>query len=113
MLNTAFDIARSGLAAEGLRLRAVANNIANVSTKDYVPQQVELVAQASPGGVRASVRPATPSYFPATAPGVDIAREMTTLIEAKAAYQANLAVIQTVDEMTDSLLDIVGGNDRD
>ncbi|MGI9410294.1 MAG: flagellar basal body rod protein FlgC [Hyphomicrobiaceae bacterium] len=112
MLNTALDIARSGLAAEGVRLQTAANNIANVSTKDYVPQQVEQVALASPGGVQAKIRPAMPPYFPAAATVVDLAREMTTLIEAEAAYKANLAVIQTVDEMTDSLLDIFDNKER-
>ena len=113
VLSTALDIARSGLTAEGVRLQTAANNIANASTKDYVPQQVTQVALADPGGVQATVRPATPSSYAPSAPRVDLAREMTSLIEAEAAYRANLAVIETVDEMTKSLLDVVGDKHRD
>ena len=108
------NIARSGLTAEGVRLQTAANNIANASTKDYVPQQVSQVALGQvPVGLQATVRPATPSSYAPSAPRVDLAREMTTLIEAEAAYRANLAVIETVDEMTESLLDVIGNNERD
>ena len=63
--------------------------------------------------MRATVLPAMPSLFPDVGHSVvDLARELTTLVEAEAAYKANLAVIQTVDEMTDSLLDIFDNKER-
>lgn len=122
MLGSAFDIARSGLAAEALRLQTAAGNIANVSStrvvggngealsQTYVPQRVEQSSLGATGGVQATVQPAdTPTGAPG--PHVDLVREVTTLAQAQAAYEANLAVIVTVGEMTDSLLDIIGDRD--
>lgn len=110
MLGAAFDIARSGLAAEGLRARVAAQNIANASTPDYVPQQVEQSSLGPHGGVKATVRPVV---SPAVGAPVDVVKETTTLMQAKAAYEANLAVIATVDQMTESLFDMLDGRDRD
>lgn len=110
MLGTAFDIARSGLAAEGLRARVAAQNIANASTPDYVPQQVEQTSLGPHGGVQATVRPVV---SPGVGAPVDLVKETTTLLQAKAAYEANLAVIVAVDQMTESLLDIFDRRDSD
>ena len=113
MLSSAYNVARSGLAAETLRVQTAASNIANVSSTDYVPKRVEQTARTETGGVQAVVRPVTSIGPAASAPGVDLIREATTLAQAEAAYKANLAVITTVDEMTDSLLDIIGNDRRD
>ncbi len=111
MLSSALEIARSGLASETLRVQVAAGNIANASTPDYVQQRVEQTAIGNTGGVRAMVRPVSNANLPVAELNVDLVRETATLIQAKAAYQANLAVIVTVDQMTDSLLDIFSHND--
>ena len=113
MLSSAYNVARSGLAAEALRVHTAATNIANVSSTDYVPKRVEQTSRGDHAGVKAVVQPMTSNVAGAPAPTVDLIREVTTLAQAEAAYKANLAVITTVDEMTDSLLDIVGDNHRD
>ena len=110
MLRAAFETARSGLATEALRVQVAAQNIANASTEGYVPQQVEQSTQPG-GGVSAVVR-SVPNNVSGTDAGVDVVKEATTLFQAKAAYQANLAVIATVEEMTDSLFDMFD-RDRD
>lgn len=111
MLSSALNAARSGLAAESLRVEVAAQNIANASTEGYVPKRVEQTALADTGGVSAVVRPVTSPQLYTAGSQVDIVKETTTLIQAQAAYKANLAVIATVDDMTDSLLDIFD-NDR-
>ncbi|MEM9358983.1 MAG: flagellar basal body protein [Pseudomonadota bacterium] len=117
MLRSAFETARSGLAAEALRFEVAARNIANASTDGYVPQRVEQSSVGSGGTVRADVRTVTNSVS-GSPPRVDLLREATTLVQAKAAYEANLAVISAVDDMTQSLLDAIdpdhrGEDDRD
>ena len=113
VLSSAYNVARSGLAAETLRMQTAATNIANLSSTDYVPKRVEQTTRGETGGVQAVVQPITKTDPGAPAPTVDLIREVTTLAQAEAAYKANLAVIATVDEMTESLLDIIGDDRRD
>lgn len=110
MLSTAFSIARSGLATESLRVRVAAENIANSSTPGYVPRRVDATSLET-GGVRAVARPV--AAFDASLPAIDVVQEIASLVEAQAAYQANLAVIETVDEMFESLLDVIDDDDRE
>lgn len=102
MLGAAFEIARSGLAAETLRAQVAATNIANASTPEHVPLKVEQLT-AEEGGVRVSVQPAGTDHIG----HVDLASEVTSLAYAEAAYTANLAVVETVGEMFQALLDAV------
>ena len=111
MLSSALNAARSGLAAETLRLEVAAHNIANASTAGYVPKRVEQTALADTGGVSAVVRPVAPPQLFTAGSQVDVVKETTTLIQAQAAYKANLAVIATVDDMTNSLFELFD-NDR-
>ena len=113
MLSSAFNIARSGLAAEALRVEVAASNIANASTPEYVPLQVEKTALGQSGGVAATVRPVVGTDLSATGPNVDIVSETTTLLQAQAAYEANLAVLVTVDDMMETLLDVIGDKHSD
>lgn len=113
MLSSAYNVARSGLAAESLRMQTAAANIANVSSTDYVPKRVVQTTRSDGGGVQAVVQPVTDTQPGAPAPSVDLLRNVTTLAQAETAYKANLAVIATVDEMTESLLDIIGDDRRD
>ncbi len=113
MLSSAFNIARSGLAAETLQVEMAASNIANASSVDYVPKKVEQTTLGNSGGVTATVRPVAGAFVSPAVPNVDIVRETTTLIQAQAAYEANLAVIVTIDQMTESIFDIFDNNHSD
>jgi len=89
----------------------------NISTV-YKPLNVNLTSLAT-GGVRADVTadpkgysliydPASPyanSEGMIAAPNVDLTREIVNLLEIKASFKANLAVLKTQDEMLGRLLD--------
>ena len=103
MLSSAFETARPGMAAK---------NIANASSQDHVPQRVAQSGVANGASVRTEVRPVTNNSASAEN-GVDLAREATTLTQARAVYAANIAVIEAVDEMTQSLFDMVDDSRRE
>ena len=130
-MNGLFAVPVSGLHAQAKRIGVSAQNVANLGSTGvrsdppeaaddgYVPQRVEAVAEPG-GGVRAQSVPISP---PATfvhdpgdpaadadgmapRPNVSLERETVTQIDAKRAYEANLRVIETVDDMVGSLLDV-------
>lgn len=96
----AISTALSGLMAASKRTEAAANNIANVSTPDYVP--VETVQKTSEnGGVLAENLPrkgAVPNLY---GPGVDLAEEAVNLKLAELSYKANLKAIQASMDMAE------------
>jgi flagellar basal-body rod protein FlgC len=128
------SIALSGLNAQKQRLDATASNVANATTTGkvpgtdspapastvYKPLNVSLTALAG-GGVAATTTadengysivydPSSPfanSDGEIAAPNVDFIKEMVSLLETKAAFKANLAVIRTQDDMTGELLDTI------
>ncbi len=91
----------------------------------YRPLQVNMTSQNLPDGSGAGVSASvteTPGGFSFTrnpdapgadaegmvaVPNVDLTREMTNLIETKALFKANAAVIRTANEMSGELLDIL------
>ena len=126
----AFNAAVSGLNAASLRLNASANNVANVFTagrvgategseQAYRGQEVRQTAQES-GGVRAEIVSRAPGTLLAfdpnsplangeglvEVPDVDLAEEAVNQIVAEASFKANAAVLRSLDEQTESLLDI-------
>ena len=130
-MNGVMGIALSGLNTQAKRIGVSAQNVANmvstgvrsdppaVDDEGYVPQRV-LSVEAPGGGARAERVPVSPPSVPVYDPGhpdadgegvvpranVSLEREMVTQMEARRAYEANLRVIETVDEMTGALLDI-------
>jgi flagellar basal-body rod protein FlgC len=130
-LNTAV----SGLQAAQTQLSVSANNVANVrsvAAEDvrgpaqddagrnlFRPGRTALQAQET-GGVRAGVEPVRPPsverYNPdapdanaeglVNRPNVSLVQETATQIKAQAAFNANLATVETSDEMTEKLLDV-------
>ncbi|HEX2752209.1 MAG TPA: flagellar basal body rod C-terminal domain-containing protein [Alphaproteobacteria bacterium] len=128
------SIALSGLNAQKQRLDATASNVANATTTGkvpgtdssapastvYKPLNVSLTALEG-GGVAATTTadengysivydPSSPfanSDGEVAAPNVDFIKEMVSLLETKAAFKANLAVIRTQDDMTGELLDTI------
>lgn len=115
MLN-AIGIALSGLQAASHKVEASASNIANMQTAGYQPLTTAQTAQSDQAGNAQGVssqnipkaRPFTPSYAPdspfADAPAVDLAEEAVNMTLAEASYKANIAVLKTVDDMTDEML---------
>lgn len=132
----ALSIALTGLVAQQQKLAATANNIANAQTAGVVPDpadpsastvyrplQVNFLSIEAGGqgaGVRVEVTPDENGYTVIrdpqsvyandegliAVPNVDYAEEFVKIIEIKAAFKANLAVIRTQDEITESLFDI-------
>lgn len=125
-----FSTSLSGLRAQSTRLAVSADNVANARSigrredgsspveTPYVPRQVSDVAVA-PAGVRSEVTEVDPTAVPSYRPdseladskgfvpiaNVNLEAELVDQIVAERAYQANLAVIRTQDEMTGTLLD--------
>jgi len=128
------SIALSGLKAQKQRLDATASNVANATTTGkvpgtdspapastvYKPLHVALTAMEG-GGVAATTAadengyaivydPSSPHADAAgkiAVPNVDFIKEMAHLLEIKAAFKANLAVVRTQDDMTGALLDTI------
>jgi flagellar basal-body rod protein FlgC len=112
----AVNSALSGLQAFGTKMNSNANNIANVSSEGYKKSRVTLANQA-PQGVKASVEtidsPGT-MRLEETNNGselvelsnVDPAKELPDSQINASFYQANLKTLQTVDKMTESLVNI-------
>ena len=128
----ALDIAISGLRAERLRMDVIANNIANVHTrqtgsgKPYRRREVVLGTDRSDDllkGVqvlRIAEDVASP-YQKVRAPGdptadddgfvlvsnVDLPREMADLVVASRSYQANAAVLKRYQESVNTTLELL------
>ncbi|WP_282608011.1 flagellar basal body rod protein FlgC [Pelagibius sp. Alg239-R121] len=125
-----FHSSVSGLQAQSKRLAVSADNVANMSTAGtpgvtdgpdaaYAPKEVIQTTTAQ-GGVKAETRPVQPASVPVYAPqnpladdegvveipNVSLEQEFVNQILAKRAYQANVAVIKTQDEMLGSLMDL-------
>ena len=121
----AFGIVRSGLEASMMRLTVSASNIANAQStgavpgslgeagqRAYQPVRAEITPIAQ-GGVQARLVPVDPayrlSYDPASrhadargmvaAPNVNIASELVEQIAARLAFEANLKVIATANDL--------------
>ena len=119
-----FNIAGSALTAQGMRLNAVASNLANVDSiagpdgKPYRPKQVvfeatpldgssaqgvrvrQVVEDASPGRMVFDPRnPAADDKGYVTLPNVSVVDEMVNMISASRAYQTNADVMNTAKQM--------------
>jgi flagellar basal-body rod protein FlgC len=111
----------SALSAIGANSRffgATSNNIANVDTSGFQAEETRFVSQEL-GGTRANclVDPGTVSFLRANAPGelsdgdgapsnVDLTTELTNLTLGSRAYEAAVKVVQTGDELLDTIIDI-------
>jgi flagellar basal-body rod protein FlgC len=121
------DIAGSALRAERLRMDVIAGNIANMNTthnadgivqpyirklvsfKTVMDEQTGLIKGVEADGVINDVEALNVVYDPSHPdsddkgyvyyPNISIEEEMTDMISAKAAYQANITSIQTFKEM--------------
>ena len=104
VIGRALAIAVSGINANALRANVAATNIVNVNTPGYKAGEVRTISQqttssaAGGSGVTAQVIESRQ---------VDLALELTRLIEAEAAYRAGVRVIQTSEEIERYLIDII------
>ncbi len=131
-MNSAFNIAVSGLMAQSQRLAVSADNVANVSSLGVHPDpqlakpegfgpQRKVFSSLAQGGVAASTAPISPASYLSYQPGhpdadpdglvplpnVSLEQETVEQIQALRLFQANIATIQTQDRMLGALLDIV------
>lgn len=90
----------SALGAYGAKLAVTANNIANMDSEGFKPSNVTLKENKT-GGVTASITKNENAYE------VDFSKEAVDLVTTSTGFKANLKVLQTYDEMTESLLDIM------
>ncbi len=103
----------SAITAESIRLDVTADNVANVSTDGYRAKRVTNEATIN-GGIRPRIdQPPPPPPSPTTleADGrervlsnVNIGAEVTSRVIAQRSFEANLQVLKTSDEMTQSLI---------
>lgn len=104
-------IASSGMRLETQRLAQSAANTANVETPDYSARRVVGVSQEG-GGVRGvSVETYSPRGVRVEQDGsttqlsnTDIVEEQVTQLSSLRAFQANVAVLRTADEMVSELV---------
>lgn len=113
---TAYQSALSGLQAFGKKIHANANNIANANTESFKKSTVTL-SSTQPHGVKANVGKLDtpgPSVYKETSAGqelvelsnVDLGSELPGMMLNSHFYKANLKTIDTVEEMTGTLLDL-------
>ncbi|MHC1787970.1 flagellar basal body rod protein FlgC [Solidesulfovibrio sp.] len=126
-MTDAISSAQSALSAMSASMAATANNVANVNTDGYKSRDVRLqtgpggqgvrvadvVEDASAGGYRpaaVSARNEAGVYEPSVGmvetSNVDLARQSVDMIETSRAFEANVAVVRTQDDMLGTLLDM-------
>ncbi len=99
MSSISMSTALSGISAAQERLRASANNVANLSTPGYRREQVSLSSLPEESGVQVS-------RSTASQPGVSVEGEMVEQRATYYSYVANLRVLETQIKTTGALLDI-------
>ncbi len=103
----------SGVSASVKRLEASANNIANLSTDGFKKDTV-IQSEGKSGGVVVHIEksltpgPQLPGPDGESVEGsnVDLAEEVTNQIRAEIDLKANLEVLETADEMEESIIDL-------
>lgn len=115
MLNSV-HAALSGLNALMTRVEKNTNNVANMQTQEFKKDRV-LLSERYPQGVEATVEKISSpgpyvaemtegGYALVEQSNVDLVEEIPELLLNKNGFSANLKILQTADQMTQSLLDI-------
>ena len=110
-IEATLSAAVSSLDAQSRRVAVAADNVANVRTEGYRAADATTVSRDPNrgGGVSVVIRRDTViadhDAFPST---TDLARETVRLIQAETAYRASLKLVETAQDLTDSLLDVTG-----
>lgn len=115
-MSDAFGIALTALRAFDKKLDVNASNIANVNTDKFKKSRVDL-QEAAAGGVRVTIEQVnTPGISLGTnertgeereSSNVSMAEEFVDQKVTQYAFESNLLVVKTADEMQKSLLDIL------
>ena len=126
-MTDAISSAQSALGALSTSMAATANNVANADTDGYKSQEAQLATGPGGQGVQVAgirsddssggLNPAMVSgvnaagvYEPSVGlsemSNVDLARQTVNMVEASRAFEANVAVIRTADDMAGTLLDL-------
>lgn len=105
-ISSILSTAVSGLLASSEKVHASAHNIANVNTDGYLAEDREKPQAAPPlnaprpiGVPNVQIQEAEPS-------NVNVGKEFIDILVAKAAYEANIEVIETAEKLVKSTLDI-------
>ncbi|MBW1711666.1 MAG: hypothetical protein JRJ59_00750 [Deltaproteobacteria bacterium] len=107
------DISVSGLNAAGTKMEVTANNVANSLTDGFKKSRTVNQEEAQ-GGVSATVDKVETQGPVVTDPdsgqqrelsNVDLGQEMINMIEAERHFEANLAALETEEEMIGTLID--------
>jgi flagellar hook protein FlgE len=105
----------SAMRAFGDKMSVTANNVANAESEEYKKKRalltegsegdvvVDIVSVETPGAIRVEAGMETRELS-----NVDLAEEIVETIPTQRGYEANLTVIKTQDEMTGTILDILG-----
>ena len=113
---SAYQSGLSALQAFGTKIQSNSNNIANANTEGFKKTRVTL-AESMPQGVKANVEKiSTPgtTVFQETGAGTDVVELSNVELSSEIPemnlnsrfYQANLKTIETVNDMTGTLLDL-------
>lgn len=102
--------ALSGLKAFAQKTAVTAHNVANWNTEGFEKRRA-LLEEASPSGVRAKIHRVDAAAFRngenQETSHVDLGGEMGSLITARHGYGANLKTVQTWEEMTEAVIDLL------
>lgn len=113
------NIAAQALDVYSVSLQVTANNIANISTDDFVPERVDLETGEGGFGVEVSEIVTSPKtafepdivnhIFEGQVEGnqVELENEMINLIETENAFAANVQVLKTAQDIDRVLLDMI------
>jgi len=97
-----FNIGLSAIKAFGQKMETIAENVANSSSKNYKKRWAHMESQGE-AGVSAHIeiqrRPND---------AVELCDEIPQTIFTQRCYEANLKTLETADEMSGILVDIVG-----
>jgi len=123
----AISTAQSGLSALATSMAATANNVANADTDGYRARDArletgpggqgvrvsELSEDTSSGGLRSETVSAEneagipqPGVDLVAMSNVDLASQAVNMVEVSRAFEANVAVIRTADDMAGTILDM-------
>ncbi|MFU2208688.1 flagellar basal body rod protein FlgC [Solidesulfovibrio sp. C21] len=126
-MTDAISAAQSALGALSTSMAVTANNVANVNTDGYKSQDARLstgpdgqgtqvssiVEDTSAGALRAETVAAEnqagvyePQMDMVEMSNVDLVRQNVNMIQDSRAFEANVAVIRTADDMAGTLLDL-------
>lgn len=107
----AFSISASGLAASAAQLSSAAGKVANAFTGGSAPQVPQAQPAAPPPAAPPAANPLSAGTLVAAQssnPAANPASWMVEILEAKAAYSANAAMLKTADQMARQTVDLSG-----